>query len=140
MTAPLAPEQVTRRIATLRPVLLCLLQQPFVNRQGFALAIAQDWRGGIHDLGVHVLGDLTQSPYPNARIAVRKRDLSLRCHTAGHLVPADRKTTLDGPWTGSAWHDGLAVGCAGLTEAQDNMVAHWVAHALIGHSGLWEQP
>lgn len=126
----LTPALTAEVIETLRPVLQCLLAQPHVRRDGLALSIALD-NEGVRELGDFTVGDLSGNPYPNAEIARQKRGLSLRTRMAGDRVAEQfRQPELDSEWTGSAWLDGLAVGCAGLTEAQDGMVAHWVAHAL----------
>ncbi|SDI71698.1 hypothetical protein [Alloyangia pacifica] len=126
----LTADRVAREIDLLRPPLEALLTRSDIARDGLALSISADFGAGQISLGDFVIGDLSRNPYPNADIARQKRDLSARCRRAGSDVPPHLLRDGDSEWTGSAWLDGIAVGCAGLSEARDEMVAHWVAHAL----------
>lgn len=127
----LTPDLTAATLAQLTPVLECLLAQPHVNRPGLALSIAfAPGDGTVDYLSDVTIGDLSTNPYPNGQIARQKRDLSLRTRLAGDRVPPHMLRPGDSEWTGSAWLDGIAVGCAGLSSEQDGMVAHWVAHAL----------
>ncbi|WP_010137773.1 hypothetical protein [Oceanicola sp. S124] len=138
MSHPLTPEATAAAIDRLRPVLASLLAQPDVGRDGLALSIAcEDVTGTPVELGDFTIGDLSSNPYPNGQIARQKRGLSQRKRMAGAMVPScERDPERDSAWTGSAWISGVAVGCAGLTEAQDGLVAHWVAHALLCEAGM----
>ena len=126
----LTTDLVADVIADLRPVIGMLLTQDHVARSGLALSVAVDLGQGALDLGAAVIGDLSANPYPNDDIARQKRDLSLRMRLPGSQVPAHAYRAGDSQWVGSAYVEGIAVGCAGLTEEQDEMVAHWVAHAI----------
>lgn len=125
----LTPALIAEVVEDLRPVIATLLAQPWVNRPGVAISVALDLVGS-EELGDHVIGDLSTNPYPNAEIARQKRDLSLRCRLPGSAVPAHLYRAGDSEWVGSAYVEGIAVGCAGLTEDQDEMIAHWIAHAI----------
>lgn len=124
---PLSSALVSDTVAMITPALLALLAQPAVGRDGLALCIRAE--GGL-DLGDFTVGDLSRNSFPNDQIARQKCALSLRARCAGSQAPALMAREGDSEWTGSAYLEGLAVGCAGLTEEMDEMVAHWVATAI----------
>lgn len=126
----LTPGLLRDVLTELEPVIAALLAQPGVARPGIAVSVALDLGRESVELGDHVFGDLSANPYPNEEIARQKRDLSLRSRMAGSTVPAHLVRAGDSEWVGSAWVEGIAVGCAGLTETQDEMVAHWIAYAI----------
>jgi hypothetical protein len=76
------------------------------------------------------IGDLTESKYPLAEIALKKARVSAVTGLPTSKVPPQYLLYLDTLYWGSAVIDGIVAACSGVDPHHDEMFSYWIAAAV----------